>query len=127
MGCHTYLDTWTPVIREVLPCYGEPSNTKDSETVAVTRRDDNSCVFGHLPRYFCKWVSRFLKKSTNRAMAEITGTRENRGTGLGLELPCMCKFYGDGASITWLKKKIQFEKDILHNLYKRAVKNKDIH
>ena len=73
-GYHAYLDIWTPVIGKVLPCYREPSNTEDSAAVAVTRRDDNSCVLGHLPRYFCKWVSHFLKKSTNKAMAEITGT-----------------------------------------------------
>ena len=81
------------------PCYREPSNTEDSEAVAVTRRDDNSCVLRHLPRYFCKWVSRFLKKFTNKAMAEITGTRVNRGAGLGLEVPCTYKFYGDDVSI----------------------------
>ena len=59
-------------------------------------------------------------------MAEITGTRVNRSAGLGLEVPCMYKFYGDDVSIKWLKKKIHFEKDILHNLYKREVKNKDM-
>ena len=118
-GYHAYLDIWTPVIGEVLPCYREPSNTVDSEAVAVTRRDDSSCVLGHLLRYFCKWVSRFLKKSTNKAMAEIKGTRVNRGADLGLEVPCMYKFNGDKVSIEWLKKKIEFEKDILKNLYKR--------
>ena len=118
-GYHAYLDIWTPVTGEVLPCFREPSNTEDSEAVAVTRRDYKSCVLGHLPRYFCKWVSRFLKKSTNKAMAEIMGTKVNRGAGLGLEVPCTYKFHGDNDSIEWLKKKIEFEKDILKNLYKR--------
>ena len=51
------------------------SNTEDLEVLVITRRDDKNCVLGHLPRYFCKWVSHFSKKSTNKAMAEIVRTK----------------------------------------------------
>ena len=55
-------------------------------------------------------------------MAEIVGTQVNRGAGLSLEVPCTYKFHADDVSIEWLKKKIEFEKDIVKNLYKREMK-----
>ena len=56
-------------------------------------------------------------------MTEIVGTKGNRGAGSrGLEVLCTCKFYGNNVSIEWLKKKIEFEKDIVKNLYKRKMK-----
>ena len=48
-------------------------------------------------------------------------------TSLGLDVYFTYKFYRDDASIEWLKKKIQFEKYILKNLYKREIKNKNIY
>lgn len=105
-GYHAHMDIWTPVTGEVLPCYREPGNIEDcGEAVAVTRRDDKSCVLGHLRRYFCKWISRVLKKSTNKTMTEIMGTKVNYGASLGLEVPCIYKFYGDDVWIEWFKSK----------------------
>ena len=60
---------------------------------------DKNCVLGQLPRYFCKWVSHFSKEPTNKAMAEIVGTKVNSGAGLSLEVPCTYKFHGDDVSI----------------------------
>ena len=62
-------------------------------------------------------VSRF---SINKTVTEIVETKVNRGAGLGLEVPCTYKFHGDDVSIEWLKK-IEFEKDIVKNLYKREM------
>ena len=66
-------------------------------------------------------VSRFSKNSTNKTVTEIVETKVNCGAGLGLEGPCTYKFHGDDVSIEWLKKKIEFEKDIVKNLYKREM------
>ena len=40
--------------------------------MTLTKSKDKG-VHGHLPIYFCKWVSRFLKKTTYNALAEVTG------------------------------------------------------
>ena len=41
------------------------------------------------------FVSSFFFKSANRkAIAEICGKRINRGAGLGLEIPVICRVYG---------------------------------
>ena len=36
----------------------------------------------------------FLKRVESVGFCEVTGSRVNRGVGLGLEIPCTYKFYG---------------------------------
>ena len=65
-----------------------------------------------------------FKEFHKKAMAEIVETKVTRGAGLSLGVPCTYKFQGDDVSIEWLKKKIEFEKDVVKNLYKREMKNR---
>jgi hypothetical protein len=101
-GYHAYQDIWTPIIGEQLVLGREPTNTHDDEAVAVFR---HGVICGHFPKLKRKWVFRFLKKSSNTALAIVTGQKVNRGAGYGLEVPVIYKFKGDEFSITWLKSK----------------------
>ena len=39
-------------------------------------------------------VSQFLRRDINKAFAQVTGDYVNRGTGYGLKLPYIYRFYG---------------------------------
>lgn len=52
------------------------------------------CAVGHLPYNLVPTVSAFLKRDTNKVMAEVTGERVNHGVGYGLEVLCTYRFYG---------------------------------
>ena len=58
---------------------------------------------GHLPRSITKNVPYFLSYHGNVGFCEITGKKCNQGGGLGLEIPCQCKFYGQSLFIKKLK------------------------
>ena len=49
-------------------------------------------IVGHVP-YLNPRMSAFFMRE-NRAFAEITGTKVNRGAGYGLEVPCVYCLYG---------------------------------
>jgi hypothetical protein len=53
------------------------------------------------------WLTRFLKRATNKGRAVVKGKRVNRGTGYGLEIPCEYCFAGNEYSIQWLKSKLE--------------------
>ncbi len=86
-GFHTYKATWTPFIGEVLPLETEPTNPNDSFAVAIMK---SGHVVGHLPYNFAPTISAFLRRPSNRGLAE---DKINRGGG-GLEIPCMYHFFG---------------------------------
>ena len=54
---------------------------------------------GHVPYNLAPLLSKFLKRDVNKAVAEVTGDRVNRGAGYGLEIPCVYKLYGPKAYI----------------------------
>ena len=56
------------------------------------KKDDS--IVGHLPFNLAPTVSAFLRRSTNSGVAEVTGSKVNRGGGHGLEIPCKYTFYG---------------------------------
>lgn len=89
-GYHAYKHIWQPVVGETLQLAQEPNNSQDSFAVAVC---NNRVVVGHIPYNLAPTVSAFLTRPTNTAVAEITGSRVNRGGGYGLEVPCDYKFY----------------------------------
>ena len=120
-GYHVYKDVWTPVIGEILTCCQEPNNVKDSEAVAV-KSDDSSCILRHVPLYLSKWVSHFLKKSTNKATTEVTGTKVN--CGVGLEVLCRYKFSRDNFSIEWLTRNVEHEETISKTMFMRKSSRK---
>ena len=90
-GQHVYKDVWTPVVGEVLLLKREPNNVRDNCAVAVLKEGQ---VVGHIPYNISVTVSHFLSRDYNKAFAEVTGSRVNRGGGYGLEVPCCYRFYG---------------------------------
>ena len=98
-GYHAYQGTWLPFVGEVLELEKEPFNSVDRYAVAVTK---NGTVVGHVPRNFSA-LFHFLTRSQNKGVAEVTGTKGNRGDGNGLEIPCFYCFYGSRAYIERLK------------------------
>ena len=123
-GYHVYKDetSWVPRIGEQRGLKREPLNEKDGNAVAVVRplprnfteanhpntvsKEDE--IVGHIPLQMSQYVSKFLKRRTNKGKAIITGKHGNRGAGYGLEIPCSYIFYGDNdISIPWLREKIE--------------------
>ena len=47
--------------------------------------------------------SQFLQRDVNKAFAEVTGGKVNRGGGYGLEVPCVYRLYGPKAYIEKMK------------------------
>lgn len=66
-------------------------------------------ILGHIPLRMAEFVTKFLKRGTNKGKAIITGKPVNRGAGYGMEIPCKYVFYGDvETSLPWLKSKLDY-------------------
>ena len=63
----------------------------------------NDEVVAHLPFNLAPIVSAFLRRSTNRGLAEVAGPKVNRGAGYGLEIPCKYHCFGPKGYIDKLK------------------------
>lgn len=88
-GHHVYCQLgWTPVIGELLTLKRQPDNGYDNYAVAVVKNED---VVGHIPKTISRLVSHFLMKDGHSAFCEH---RVNRGVQLGVEVPCIYRFYG---------------------------------
>lgn len=129
---------WNPEINEERILKREPNNVKDKNAVAVVRPqtatgslldsqslERRSCeettnthpntvdvhedeILGHIPLRMTPFVSKFLKRPTNKGELVVSGKRVNRGAGYGLEIPCIYTFSGDKLmSIPWLRSKIE--------------------
>lgn len=77
-GYHAYMEDWMPTIGECLLVKPEPTNTKDKEAVAVLKDD---LIVGHVPHNFASRLFHFLRRDVNKAFAEVTGAKVNRGAG----------------------------------------------
>ena len=99
-GHHVYHTTWTPIVGEVLPVKRELTNAYDRFAVAVLKDGE---VVGHIPRALAKTTSFFLRYDGNVVFCEVSGERVNRGVQLGVEVPCIYKFYGCQSHIKKLK------------------------
>ena len=93
-GNHAYQEKWHPLQGDVLQLAREPTNATDKLAVAVIKNGD---VVGHVPYNLAPTLSQFLKRDFNKAMAEVTGDRVNRGARYGLEVPCIYRLYGPSA------------------------------
>ena len=69
----------------------EPTNSEDNNAVGVFLED---VIVGHVPRNLAPRFSQFLRRDVNKAFAEVTGEKVNRGGGYGLEVPCVYRLYG---------------------------------
>ena len=117
-------------VRPVTPCVitheyelkREPLNAVDNNAVAIVRkreggRSRRKCihenefngetVLGHVPKLMALWLTKFLKRPTNKGRAVVKGKRVNKGAGYGLEIPCEYCFTGGEFSIQWLKSKLE--------------------
>lgn len=103
-GYHAYLDVWTPAIGEVLLVKPEPTNEKDSKAVAVLKED---VIVGHIPRNLAPSLFQFLRRDVNKAFAEVTGQKVNRGAGYGLEIPCTYRLYGPPAYVNRMQEIVE--------------------
>ena len=102
-GYHAYMDVWSPVIGETVLVKREPSNVKDRHAVAIFKED---AVVGHVPYNIAPRFSQFLRRDVNKAFAEVTGEKVNRGAGYGLEIPCVYRLYGPKVYIDRMKELI---------------------
>ena len=110
-GYHEYMEVWTPTIGETLVVKPEPSNEMDSNAVAVLKE---SVVVGHVPRNLAPRMALFLRRGVNKAFAEVTGPKVNRGAGYGLEIPCTYRLYGPPAYIQRMRDLVQSLMDAGH-------------
>ena len=69
----------------------EPTKAKDPNAVAVYK---DISIVGHVPYNLARSISCFLRRDVNKAFAEITGEKVNRGAGYGLEVPCKYRLFG---------------------------------
>ena len=90
-GHQVYHTSWTPDFGEVLPVKKELTNEYDRFAVAVLMDGE---VVRHVPRALSKVIFFFLRYDGNVAFCEVTGKTLNRGVQLGVEVPCVYKFYG---------------------------------
>lgn len=90
-GYHAYQDVWSPFTGEVLPFEREPDNPEDVHAVAIKRAGR---IVGHVPFNLAPTVSAFLRRSRNKCLVEVRGSKVNRGGGYGLEIPCEYHFIG---------------------------------
>lgn len=103
-GHHVYCREWTPAVGEVLSLKQEPDNCRDRFAVAVLR---NGRVVGHIPMSVSKTVYFFLNRDGHSGLCEVTARPTNRGVDLGVEVPCVYRFYGRQSHIDRLSQLIQ--------------------
>ena len=75
-------------------------NHKDKNTVTVFKDD---AIVGHVLYNLAPHLSQFLKRDANKAFAEVTGVKINRGAEYGLEIPCVYRLYGPKVYIDKMK------------------------
>ena len=63
-----------------LPLEREPDNPEDIHAVAIKKIGE---VVGHVPFNLAPTVSAFLRRSTNKCLADVMGSKVNRGAGYG--------------------------------------------
>jgi hypothetical protein len=105
-GYHAYMDVWeNPEQGQGMLLKREPGKSKDQHAVAVLREGE---IVGHVPYNLAPAVSHFLRRDMNKAFAEVTGGKVNRGAGYGLEVPCIYRLlYGPKAYIDRMKELVE--------------------
>ena len=121
-GYHEYQEIWTLEIGDEYELKRELLNTVDHNAVAIVRkregdRSKRKCihenelnsqtVLGYVSKLMALWLTKFLKRPTNKGRAVVKGKRVNRGAGYGLEIQCEYCFTGDEFTIQWLKSKLE--------------------
>ena len=68
---------------------------------------ENEDVIGHIPKAISRVVFYFLMKDGHSAFCEVTGSHVNCGVQLGVEVPCVYRFYSCQSYIDRLNDFIQ--------------------
>ena len=110
-GYHAYIEVWTPAIGEILLVKSEPTNCQDSKAVAILKEN---VTVGYVPQNIAPRLFHFLRRDVNKAFAEVTGHKVNRGAGYGLEIPCTYRLYGPPTYIRRMEALIQSLRDAGH-------------
>ena len=115
---HAYKDIFKHVIGTTLTLQREPENAKDPSADALV--EHTGSIVGHIPLALSRIVSSFLKRADHKATTENCGKLINRGSGLRLELPVICKIYGG-------RKYLDRLNELIHDsdTAKRALRAKD--
>ena len=88
------------VVRPREQAYHQELSTQEHPNT-INKNDE---ILGHIPLRMSLFVSKFLKRGTNKGKTVVRGKRVNRGAGYGLEIPCQYIFYGDTKmSLPWLQ------------------------
>ena len=106
-GYHEYMSVWMPQIGDdSLFCKRELSNECDEYPAAIVAIDHFKLeeVVGHVPLFLSKKLNKFLRLPGSYASHKVTGTRINRGIGVGLKISTEINFVGKETAIEWLKK-----------------------
>ena len=80
---------WTLSLGEMLQLKVEPTNLYNDFAMSIVKE---RVVVSHVPLYMSRVVCFFLKRVGSIGFCEVTGSRVE--VGLGLEIPCIYKFYG---------------------------------
>ena len=89
-GFHVYMNIWEPEINEVLNLAHEKDNKSDKFAIAVLK---SGRIVGHAPRENAKIMYFYLKRGGSISVT-VTGTKVNRGEGVGIEIPGIYRFVG---------------------------------
>ena len=92
----------TAAVVEVLSLKQEPENCHDNFAVAVIK---NGKVVGHVPKTVSRAVYFFLNIDGHSGFC--AARRTNRGVDLGVEVPCVYRFYGRQSHIDRLSQLLQ--------------------
>ena len=89
------------------------SQTLTSGDVTLHVLEINSYVSGYhaymyRPYNLAPRFSQYLRREVNKAFAEVTGEKVNKGSGYGLEIPCVYRLHGPKVYIDKMK---EFLKD----------------
>ena len=104
-GYHEYQEIWTPEKGDEYELEREPLNTVDHNAVVIVRKREGwpwryrrkcihenelngETVLGHVPKLMALWLTKFLKRPTNKGRAVMKGKHVNRGADYSLEISC---------------------------------------
>ena len=79
----------------------EPTNYSVNRNAVAVMKEGQ--VVGHVPFNLSTIISLFLRRDVNKAFARVTGGRAYRGTGYGLEIPCVYQINGPKPNIDKLR------------------------
>ena len=96
-----YMNMWNPKLGDNdVEVKHEVNNEHDKFAIAIFH---SKRIVGHVPK---KFFYQFLSLPNCTISCEVTGKRENRGGGYGLEIPVKYTFLGPNKGIEWIEKRV---------------------